>query len=236
MTQGAVAASRCGAIGSGVGTGHHRAVAVLKPRGPRETVQIRSLFWPVCEDAFDTSCVSHWLTGQTGRRTVRSAGSRSSSIVHSRSSQARLAQSALLRPPRAAPAAYTGFATARRGFSTAQRAQLVERSYTREARLLKASRFRLKVPSLNSRAADQAGGARRPRRGRLKPRQGGVEVGGWCGGKATVCCAAISGRGVADEDRASADVCWYQRPLPPKRVGCARGWGRHARRAAPADA
>jgi hypothetical protein len=137
MTQGAVAASRCGAIGSGVGTGHHRAVAVLKPRGPRETVQIRSLFWPVCEDAFDTSCVSHWLTGQTGRRTVRSAGSRSSSIVHSRSSQARLAQSALLRPPRAAPAAYTGFATARRGFSTAQRAQLVERSYTREARLLK---------------------------------------------------------------------------------------------------
>ena len=88
---------------------------------------------------------------------------------------------------------------------------------------------------LTSRAAGQAGGARRPRRGRLKPRQGGVEVGGWCGGKATVCCAAISGRGVADEDRASADVCWYQRPLPPKRVGCARGWGRHARRAAPAQ-
>ena len=84
-----------------------------------------------------------------------------------------------MRPPRAAPAAYTGFATARRGFSTAQRAQLVERSYTREARLLKASRFRLKV-----RIPEFAGcGSREERdnRGEDDSVQGKAagEVGGW---------------------------------------------------------
>ena len=59
------------------------------------------------------------------------------------------------------------------------------------------------------------------------------EVGGCCGGKATVSAVAKTGRGIADEDRAPAlfvdtgDRC---RPAiaPPLEVG-----GRHARRAAP---
>ena len=139
-----------------------------------------------------------------------------------------------MRPPRAgaASAADTGFARARRGFSTAQRAQLVERSYTREARLLKASRFRLKV-----RIAEFAGcgtGEERGNQGEdsVQGKAAG-EVGGCCGGKATVSAVAKTGRGIADEDRAPAlfvdtgDRC---RPAiaPPLEVG-----GRHARRAAP---
>ena len=86
--------------------------------------------------------------------------------------------------------------------------------------------------SLNLQPADQATNVASKARTTVQGKADG-EVGGCCGGKATVSAVAKTGRGIADEDRAPAlfvdtgDRC---RPAiaPPLEVG-----GRHARRAAP---
>jgi hypothetical protein len=160
------------------------------------------------------------------------AGSIRSSRLHSRSALADLAHSALLRPPRAASAVDTGFARAVSLTLGAVRLHIETLSYKREARLLTVCRVRLEVHIAEFAGCDQA------RSAATKARTGARQSGGWRSWwllwwqSHRFRCAAKTGRGIADEDRASAmfvdagDRC---RPAIAPRLAVG---GRHARRAA----
>ena len=97
-----------------------------------------------------------------------------------------------MRPPRAASAADTGFARARRLGLGTDSYKREEDSYKREARRLKASHCGVEVHIANFGGCGSGGRSAATKVRATQDQAGGAEVGGWCGGKATV--SAVAGQ------------------------------------------